>query len=83
MANRTRSRDIWFQLSKGLIDEEVYLISINSTANRLPLWDWLNLFVPEAFMTDAKKGQSRDFRENLLRTKFLGWSKDEKSPYEI
>ena len=84
MATRTRSRDIWFQHSKGLIDEEVYLISINSTANRLPLWDWLNLFVPEDFLTDAKKRlDSEDFQENRLRAKFLEWSKDKKSPYEI
>ena len=84
MAKRTRSRDIWFQHSKGLIDEEIYSISINGAANNLPLWEWLKLFVPEDFMTDAKKrSESRDFRENLLRTKFLEWSKDKKSPYEI
>ena len=84
MAKRTRSRDIWFQHTKGLIDEEIYSISINGAANNLPLWEWLKLFVPEDFMTDAKKrSESEDFRENLLRTKFLEWSKDKKSPYEI
>ena len=40
---RTRQRDIWFQYSKGLIDKEVYLLAINSAANRLPMWEWLKI----------------------------------------
>ena len=81
---RTRQRDIWFQFSKGLIDEEVYLLAINSAANRLPLWEWLKIPLPGKFTKDvANRSKEEGFQGSPIRTKFIEWSKDKKSPYEI
>jgi len=81
---RTRQRDIWFQYSKGLIDEEVYLLAINSAANRLPLWEWLKIPLPGKFTKDvANRSKEEGFQGSPIRTKFIEWSKDKKSPYEI
>ena len=81
---RTRARDIWFQYNKGLIDDGIYLLYINSAANRLPLWEWLEVFVPEDFKADAiVRSEEKDFQAGAIRTKFIEWSKDNKSPYEI
>ena len=88
MVTRTRQRDIWFQYNKGLIDEGVYLLAINSAANSLPIWEWLKIPLGERASPGFKKAvveksMEGNFQGSLLRTKFLEWSKDKKSPYEI
>ena len=81
---RTRARDIWFQYNKGLIDDGIYLIGINMAANRLPLSEWLRVSVPEDFKDDASiRSEDEDFRPSTFVTKFIEWSKDKKSPYEM
>ena len=76
--------DIWFQYNKGLIDDGIYLIGINMAANRLPLWEWLRVSVPEDFKDDASiRSEDEDFRPSTFVTKFIEWSKDKKSPYEM
>ena len=53
-------------------------------ANRLPLSEWLRVSVPEDFKDDASiRSEDEDFRPSTFVTKFIEWSKDKKSPYEI
>ena len=89
-AQRTSSRDIYFQSSRGLIDESLAEAALDTAARHLPLQKWLRVAPNETgplYKILSKRVEEEDFepttRGRPFMAKFLEWSKDKKSPYEI
>ena len=89
-AQRTRSRDIYFQSMRGLIDESLAEAALDTAARHLPLQKWLRIAPNETgalYKTLSKRVEEEDFdpttRGRPFMAEFLEWSKDKKSPYEI
>jgi len=89
-AERGRQRDVWFLGKNGLIDPVMSKASLDQSARRLPLWEWLKVANPkdtDFYKAITEHSQSDEFSPAYwgrpFHTKFKEWVKDKKSPHEI
>ena len=89
-AERARQRDVWFLAKNGMIDPKLGTNSLDQSARRLPLWEWLKVAFPQDAVFHKEileHSNSDDFQPDYwgrpFHAKFKEWVKDKKSPHEI